>query len=97
MTEIVPNIQDAQTERIQALIIRKDFQGDILDLRKKWEIKEIIVQDPDNSRVEQLEQKTDGLEKRVSSLENAVKFLAEKVMSAITTTINLLKELLNKL
>lgn len=49
--------------------------------------KEVIVRDPDNTKV-------DALEKRVTALEAAVKFIQTKIMQAITTTIGLLQKLL---
>ncbi len=56
--------------------------------------KEVIIQEPDNSRVEQLEEKSEQMEQRISALEKALNYIIDKVMSAITTTIDLLKKLL---
>jgi len=49
-----------------------------------------IVRDPDNERVE-------ALEKRVGRLESAMAFLYEKVVGAVNVTIDLLRQLIDRL
>ncbi|MFA5413253.1 MAG: hypothetical protein WC348_01805 [Patescibacteria group bacterium] len=51
------------------------------------ETKEVIVRDPDNTKVE-------ALEKRVTTLESVVSLIQTKIMQAINTAIGLLKKLL---
>ncbi|MCX6741213.1 MAG: hypothetical protein NTY61_02330 [Candidatus Parcubacteria bacterium] len=56
--------------------------------------KETVVRDPDNTKVEAVEQRVTNVETKVDKIDGRLLFIEKKVIDLLNTTIGYLKQLL---